>query len=122
MLERRSVARQRSFMQGRIYFNHRRSSMDCTVRDFTSKGARLECSETVALPDVFELYIPSKDEYFRARLAWRKANLIGISWAPEQAPQAAAENARSGDPIADRIAKLEQEVARLHERLDALQV
>ncbi len=121
MQERRSVARQRSFMQGRIYFNHRRSSMDCTVRDFTGKGARLECSETVALPDVFELFIPSKDEYFRSRLAWRKGNLIGISWAPEQAAQAAPESAHLGNPIADRLAKLEHEVALLHKRLDALQ-
>ena len=121
MLERRSAARQRSFMQGRIYFNHRRSSMDCTVRDFTGKGARLECSEAVAIPEMFELYIPSKDEYFRARLAWRKGNLTGVSWAAEQATQDMAESAPAGDAIAERIAKLEREVARLTKRLDALQ-
>jgi hypothetical protein len=118
MLERRTAARQRSFMQGRIYFNHRRSSLDCTVRDFTSKGARLECSEAVAIPDVFELYVPNKDEYFRSRLAWRKGNLIGVAWAAEQT---APETAAVSDPIAERIAKLEREVARLTKRLDALQ-
>lgn len=118
MLERRTAARQRSFMQGRIYFNHRRSSLDCTIRDFTSKGARLECSEAVAIPDVFELYVPNKDEYFRSRLAWRKGNLIGVAWTTEQA---APEATPAGDAVSERIAKLEREVARLTKRLDALQ-
>ncbi len=94
--------------------------MDCTVRDITTKGARLECSEAVALPDVFELFIPSKDEYFQARVEWRKGNGIGISWAPEHQSQSALETFQSGDPLGDRVAKLEHEVALLQKRLDAL--
>ena len=40
MKERRSSARQKSFLQGRIYFNNRRSSVDCLIRDYSETGAR----------------------------------------------------------------------------------
>src|ERR1700733_14647071 len=85
MNERRALPRHKTFIKGRIYFNNGLSSMDCIVRDLTEGGSRLEVSETVALPDVFELYLPNKDEYFHARVEWRKANSLGISWASEQA-------------------------------------
>lgn len=68
MIERRALVRHKAFIKGRIYFNNRLSSMDCIVRDVTDNGARLQVSESVALPDVFELYLPSKDEHFRARV------------------------------------------------------
>ncbi len=64
MIERRALVRRKTFIKGRIYFNKRLSSMDCIIRDVTDKGARLEFSDSVALPDSFELYLPNKDEYF----------------------------------------------------------
>ena len=33
--ERRTSARKRSFLQGRIYYHQRRSSVDCLVRDIS---------------------------------------------------------------------------------------
>lgn len=35
--------------------------MDCVIREFTDIGARLELSDVAALPDTFEVYVPSKD-------------------------------------------------------------
>ena len=67
MIERRALIRHKTFIKGRIYFNNRLSSMDCIVRDVTEKGARLQVSESVVLPDTFELYLPNKDEHFRAQ-------------------------------------------------------
>ena len=121
MPERRLNARQRSFMQGRIFFNQRRSSKDCVIRDFGLNGARLEFTDTVGVPDKFEVYVPSKEQYFQAHVAWRKGNGLGISWAGEESPPPRQDNVRSGAPLADRVAKLEQEVAALRKRLDALQ-
>lgn len=122
MIERRAIVRHKTFIRGRIYFNNRLSSMDCIVRDFTSHGGRLEFSETIPLPDVFEIYMPNKDEYFHARVEWRKGNHIGVSWSSERTLKAQAENGgRIEHPIADRLAKLEHEVAVLQKRLDALQ-
>ncbi len=83
MIERRAHPRHKTFIKGRIYFNNRLSSMDCIVRDIGEHGSRLEFSENVALPDVFELYLPNKDDYFQAHVIWRKGNNIGITWTPE---------------------------------------
>ena len=35
MNDRRTRTRQKSFLQGRIFFNNRRASLDCLVRDFS---------------------------------------------------------------------------------------
>jgi len=122
MIERRSLVRHKTFIKGRIYFNNRRSSMDCIVRDVTNKGGRLEVSESVPLPDAFEIYMPNKDEYFHARVQWRKGGNIGVSWSSEQTSRAPTESGgRMERPIADRVTKLEHDVAILQKRLDSLQ-
>jgi hypothetical protein len=121
MNERRALPRHKTFMQGRIYFNNRLSSMDCIVRELAENGSRLEVSETVTLPDVFELYLPTKDEYFRAKVEWRRGNSVGISWAAEQPAGQASEQGDPQHALADRLAKLEREVASLRKRLDSLQ-
>jgi hypothetical protein len=119
MNERRALPRHRTFIRGRIYFNNRLSSTDCIVRELAENGSRLEVSETVTLPDTFELYLPSKDEYFHAKVEWRRGNSVGISWPREQV---AGQTGEQGDPqaLADRLAKLEREVASLRKRLDSL--
>ena len=121
MKERRAIVRQKSFIQGRIQFNHRRSSVDCVIRDFTRDGARLEVPNHAVLPDFFEVYVPSKDQLFHARAVWRKANAIGIAWATDDLLHPAAESARSGELLADRVAKLEHEVAILKKRLEVME-
>jgi hypothetical protein len=120
MTDRRSLIRHKTFIKGRIYFNNRLSSMDCIVRDVSHSGSRLEISESVALPDVFEIYLPNKEEYYHAKVEWRKGDILGISWTPEQMSKR-SEHGGMERPIADRLAKLEHEVAVLQKRLDALQ-
>ncbi len=121
MIERRTLVRHKTFFRGRIYFNNRLSSMDCMIRDATAHGGRLEVSDSVALPNAFEIYLPNKDEYFHAKIEWRRGGSIGISWSLEQFSGQRSEHSGSEHAIGDRLAKLEQEVARLHKRLDALQ-
>jgi len=118
--ERRAVPRHKSFIQGRVYYNNRHSSMDCILREFTDIGARLEFSDVTGLPDKFEIYVPSKDLYFQAQVIWHKGNSLGVRWEPEESAHV-PESLRSGEPIIDRLAKLEHEVALLRKRLDALQ-
>ena len=122
MIERRSLVRHKTFIKGRIYFNNKLSSMDCIVRDVTDNGGRLEVSESVPLPDAFEIYMPNKDEYFHAQVEWRKGGNIGVSWSSERTSRPHAESSgRTEHPIADRVAKLEHDVAVLQKRLDSLQ-
>jgi hypothetical protein len=39
MSERRTSSRQKAFLQGRIFFNNRRTSVDCLIRDISEQGA-----------------------------------------------------------------------------------
>ncbi len=113
------MVRHKTLFKGRIYFNNRPASMDCIVRDVTANGARLEFSENVTLPELFELYLPNKDEYFRAPVIWRRGSQLGISWKPDDSNERAEQGA--DNPVTDRLAKLEHAVAVLQKRLDALQ-
>ncbi len=112
MKERRAVSRQKSFLQGRIYFNHRRSSIDCLIRDYSEQGARLKFSEAANIPDAIELYIPNKEEIHRARVEWRTGNEMGVSFGEEiQSPSTVPEAAQGDLPT--RVQRLEAEVATL---------
>ncbi len=121
MTERRALARHKTFIKGRIYFNNRLSSMDCIVRDITDRGARLEASESVALPDAFELYLPNKDEHFFARVEWRKGSHLGVSWSGDPSVKQRSDAGQSEQSIADRVAKLEHDLAVLQRRFESLQ-
>jgi hypothetical protein len=112
MKERRAVSRQKSFLQGRIYFNHRRSSFDCLIRDYSEQGARLKFSEAANIPDAIELYIPNKEEVHRARVEWRTGNEMGVSFGEEIHSPSIAPEAAQGD-LPTRVQRLEAEVAAL---------
>ena len=80
MSERRVAPRQKSFLRGCIYFNNRRSVMDCLVRDLTEDGARIIFSHAVNVPDIVELYIPQKEQTLRARVKWRRGDDVGLDF------------------------------------------
>ena len=120
MKERRAVPRQKSFLQGRIYFNHRRSSFDCLIRDYSEQGARLKFSDAANVPEATELYIPNKEEIHRARVEWRSGNEMGVSFGEDvRAPSIAPDAAQQGD-LATRVHRLEDEVATLKRLVNEL--
>jgi hypothetical protein len=120
MTERRSVSRQKSFLQGRIFFNNRRTSVDCLIRDFSERGARLKFSGMTATPDVVELYIPNRDESYRAKVHWRNADEIGVGFDYDESSPPLAPGAPAADWSA-RIHKLEHDVATLQRKLNEMQ-
>jgi|SRR5215470_1385072 len=111
--ERRGGSRHKSFLQGRIYFNNRRSSVDCLIRDIADSGARLKFSNAVATPDVVELHIPNKNETYRAKVIWRQGDEIGVSLGSDEAQgPALAPGAVSAD-LWGRVQTLENEMIAL---------
>jgi PilZ domain len=111
-MERRANSRHKSFLQGRVYFNSRRSSVDCLVREISDNGARLKFSTAVVTPDVIELHIPSKDETFRAKLIWRVGDEVGVSFGPEEAGTQSGQGAAPPD-LMGRVQTLENEMIAL---------
>lgn len=118
--ERRTLLRKRSFLQGRLYFNNRRSSLDCLVRDISNQGAKLKVSDSIAIPEFVELHIPNKDETYRAKVQWRTGFEIGVTFENDQEAPSIVPSAGPAD-LLERVRRLEAEVASLHRKLNELQ-
>ena len=124
MAERRQSVRQKSFLRGCIYFNNRRTVVDCLIRDISEHGARLRFSDSITVPDSFELHIPQKSQTLRVTTRWRHGMDVGVAFA--DVPRASA---TSGAPapqdfatLTERVLKLEAEVAELRRLLRRLKV
>ena len=78
MQEVRREVRQKSLMSARIVFNGGSSTFDCTVRDISESGMRLELSDALTLPREFDLHITRKGHIYRVAIAWRGAGMIGV--------------------------------------------
>jgi len=111
MSERRISTRQKSFLRGCIQFNNRRTTIDCLVRDISDTGARLIFSDSVSVPDVVELYIPQKEQTLRAHVQWRRADELGVAFA--KSARAPAPSGPAEGELAERVEKLEAEIAAL---------
>jgi hypothetical protein len=121
MSERRTAARQKSFLKGCIYFNNRRSAFDCLVRDISAQGARLVFPDALSTPDVFDLYIPQKEQTLSARVTWRQGGEIGIAFANAAPAHDPANLPHPADAeLAERVQKLEIEVAALRKMVKRL--
>jgi hypothetical protein len=117
MNENRSSTRHKTFFRGRIYFDNRRTSIDCLIRDMSHDGARLELPTDAAVPDVIELFMPHKNETKRSRVQWRVGREIGVSFALEASKPAKPASAPAAD-LVERVQRLEQELAALHQMFD----
>jgi PilZ domain len=118
MAERRIASRQKSFLRGCVYFNNRRSAFDCLIRDISSTGARLIFYGFVSVPDVVDLYIPQKEQTLSAQVQWRHGDEIGVSFA--NAAQAPGPTAPAEVDLAERVGKLEVEIAAIKKLLKRL--
>ena len=116
MSERRNTTRKKSFLQGRIYFNNRRSALDCLIRDISDTGAKLIFSDSVQTPDTIELYVPQKEQTLRAEVQWRRGDEIGVSFTDAETLNA-DRPVGSAAELATRVQKLEDEVAALRRLL-----
>lgn len=122
--DHRSTGRVRAFMRGEIIHSNGNSRTECTVRDLSDGGARVEAPASVTVPEFFELYIPLKQLRHRARMMWRAGNELGISFISEPAKAAPAtkEPSASGEmEIRMKLLELEAESARMRLQLTEMQ-
>ncbi len=76
--ERRVAPRTRILKSGKILFNNRFSTFDCTVRNISATGALLTIDPAVPLPKVFEIRIGEDEAVRPAKLVYRRDTLAGI--------------------------------------------
>jgi hypothetical protein len=108
--EPKIAVRQRNFLKGTVYYDNRRASIDCVIRDMSDSGARLTFEHPATVPDNIELFMPHKQQTLRARVLRRAPNEIGIAF----------EIDRSLDLRRGSDAELQQRVETLEAEITAL--
>ena len=78
MDNKRISPRQRVLKSGRIVFAGGSFSIDCTIRNVSDTGARLQVPTTVAIPDKFTLVDVQTGKRRGVKVVWRKEDLIGV--------------------------------------------
>jgi len=106
----RPAPRIRTFLKGVVYYDNRRVSIDCTIRDISDTGARVVFTGPVTVPDQVELYIPQKQRTFLVRVERHEPAEIGVSFRDQRS---GVQRRDSDTEIAARVTALEQEVAAL---------
>ena len=80
--ENRQDQRRTTLKGGRIVFNAGRSTINCTVRNLSSKGAKLQVTSVVGIPDTFDLVLDS-DGHQPCRVVWRTLKELGVQFRTE---------------------------------------
>lgn len=102
--------RQRTFLKGTLFYDNRRASIECVIRDISDSGARLTFEHPVTVPDKVELFIPQKQQTSRAIVQRRGLNEIGIAFEIERS----AEPRRATDvEMQKRVEMMEAEIVAL---------
>lgn len=119
LAEVRRDERVRAFLRARIMFNNNSSSIDCTVKNISSSGAKIEISSVLSVPSEFDLEVPQKGRTYRARLMWRDANFVGVQFVEKDAVDAEQLGSTSAR-LERENKKLKATIAILTKRLQSL--
>jgi hypothetical protein len=84
MRDRRKTVRTRTYLGAQIAFNQRSCVMDCLIRNFSPEGAKLVFSNTVTVPQEFDLSIAKQERTLRVRMIWRRADEVGVAICGQQ--------------------------------------
>ncbi len=76
--------RPKTFKSGKIIFSEKSCLVDCTVRDFSEGGAKLQTDLAVECPDSFELTLQDGSTY-ECTVVRRWANFLGVKFVNEKA-------------------------------------
>ena len=79
--DQRKIRRTRTLKGARIVFNGGYSAYECTVRDLTPNGARLNFGDATGVPNHFEIDLEHGHEPRRkCTVRWRAGSTVGVSF------------------------------------------
>ena len=87
--DKRRYPRRRTLKSGKVVFNNRHSTMDCTIRNMSEGGALLLFARTPHLPDQFELRLVEDNTAYPCRRAWQQDTAVGVEFLTVRAAAAA---------------------------------
>jgi hypothetical protein len=77
--EHRNTPRRTTLKSGKIVFNGGRSTLDCTVRNLSPKGAKLLVASAMGIPDSFDLIVAGATRQ-PCRIIWRRLKEVGVEF------------------------------------------
>jgi hypothetical protein len=80
--DNRQVQRRKTLKGARIVFNAGRSTIDATVRNLSARGAKLQVSSVVGIPDTFDLMLEGNSRQ-PCRVVWRTLKELGVEFRTE---------------------------------------
>jgi hypothetical protein len=80
--DNRQSQRRSTLKGGRIVFNAGRSTIDCKVRNLSSRGAKLQVTSVIGIPDTFDLVLDGHAGQ-PCRVAWRSLKELGVAFVTE---------------------------------------
>jgi hypothetical protein len=110
MTEKRRSSRHKIFLRGYMYIGKSPFPVECLARDISDTGARLKYSGLILATDIINLHMPNKGQILRAKVQWRKADEIGISFVNNSATSGALSD---DSDLTERVARLEAEIEAL---------
>jgi len=78
MIEKRAAPRHRVLKHGMIAFEG--GGVDCTVRNISATGARIDVDNPVGLPAKFLLVIEADQFLRRSRTVWSSDRKLGVAF------------------------------------------
>lgn len=113
--------RMRTFMAAKVSFSNGQSTVDCTIRNISDGGAKLQISGGITLPGEFDLIIPQRHVNRRVRLCWRNDEFCGVAFLDAGDPMSGASDADSVEAgLRQHIRELETTIAQMQQRIDDL--
>jgi len=79
--EKRNNQRRTVLKGGHIVFNGGRSTINCTVRNMSPTGAKLEVTSVVGIPGTFDLVVDKTR--MPCRVVWRTLKQLGVQYRRE---------------------------------------
>jgi PilZ domain len=93
---RRSGARARSLLSGKLVIDGGRISFDCVIRNMSSRGARVELAPSIELPATVGLLIVREGLLCDAKVVWRRNGETGLTFHGRHDLRRDADPARRG--------------------------
>lgn len=122
MQEHRQHPRIRSFLRGEIVHSGGAIRIECTVRDLSNEGARLQVPRSVPLPDPFDLQVPQRHLLERCSIIWRHGDEVGVHFLEDKADtnEPVAMPSIQDRAVQARVQGLEAEISQLKRQLAAM--
>jgi len=115
MLERREKARDKVIYAGVANVSEGGQPQNCTVRNISEGGARLEFESNFRFPrEPMRLTVARKGRSFLARVIWWRDNFVGVAFTPDSPFEL------PGSDLAQRLRRSEKKKRELQRRINEL--